>query len=326
MGNGYTVELADLRGYADVVDDIAGYLGRTSGFAARHCASTEFGKMLEPLSAEYSSLLPQMQEVLSDQVQLMQACSVAIDRTLRDYRRTDAEEAERHGGRGRIGNDGRSVPYYGNPMKTLAAPAPRESELPEVDFGFPFDQLAWALEKICGYDVRREVTDFLVGDVVEVSKQSSAWYTVGSATSSYSWYLRNANVTVAKSWTGDAAEATIARMDEWKEALDEQGDAFHQVGEHLKDIAADAVEMAQLAIDLIKFAMDLIASAWAAQAIPVYGQAKFAKKAWDAFKIVKRAWDKISLFLDTLKLILGYFGVLHDKLNPVNLPAAPRHA
>lgn len=326
MGNGYTVELADLRGYSDVVDDISRYLGRTSGYADRHCSSTDFGKMLQPLSAEYSSLLPQMREMLADQVELMQASAAAIDRTLRDFRITDAEEAERHGGRGRISNDGKSVTYYGNPMTRLSSPAPRESELPEVDFGFPFDQLAWALEKICSYDIRREVTDFLVGDVVEVSKQSAAWYMVGSATSSYSWYLRNANVTVAKTWTGDAADSTIGRMDEWKEALDDQGTAFDQVAEHLKDIAADAVEMAQLAIDLIKFALDLIASAWAAQAIPVYGQAKFAKKAWDAYKIVKRAWDKISFFLDTLKLIVGYFGVLHDKLNPVNLPAAPRHA
>lgn len=323
MAGEVTVELGDLRGYADVVDDVARYLGRVSGYADTHCVSTDFGQLLDPLAEEYVSLLPQIKQLLADQVELMEASALAIDQTLRDFRTTDAAEAERHGARVTITDDGKSATYHGNPLTDLSSPSPDESELPEVDFGFPFDQLAWALEKICGYDVRREVTDWLVGDVVEVSKQSSAWYMVGSATSSYSWWLQNANIIVAKTWTGDAATSTIDRMEEWKETLEQQGTDFDQVGKHLADIAGDAVEVAQLAIDLIKFAVDLIAAAWASQWIPVYGQAKFAVKAWDAFHKVKEAWDKIQLFLDALGLVAGYLEVLHDKLNPVNLPAAP---
>ncbi|UUZ61521.1 hypothetical protein [Nocardioides sp. B-3] len=323
MSNATTVELGDLRGYADVVDDVSGYLRKTSSFADSHCTRTDFGKLLDPLAAGYASLLPQIKQLLADQISLMGASAVAIDRTLQDFRTTDGREAERHGGRATITDDGRSATYYGNPLTDFGSPSPTESELPEIDFGFPFDQLARAPETVCGYDVRREVTDWLVGDVVEVSKQSNAWYTVGSATSSYSRYLRNANVIVAKTWTGDAASATIIRMDEWKEILDKQGIDFDRVAKHLADIAADAVEMAQLAIDLILFALDTVASARASQWIPIYGRAKFAMKAWDAFHKVKEAWDKIQMFLDVLSLIVGYLEVLYDELNPVNLPAAP---
>lgn len=323
MSDAVTVELGDLRGYADVVDDLSRYLGRASGYADSHCVSTDFGKLLDPLAAAYAALLPQIRQQLADQVELMEATAIAIDETVRDFRLTDAQEAERHGGRVTITDDGKSTTYYGNPLTDFRSPAPQESELPEIDFGFPFDQLAWALEKICGYDVRREVTDWLVGDVVEVSKQSSAWYLVGSAATSYAWHLSNANTIVARTWTGDAADSTIQRLEEWRETLDQQGVDLDQVGKHLADIAADAVEMAQLAIDLIMFAVDLIASAWATQWIPVYGQARFAMKAWDAFQMVKEAWDKIQLFLDVLSLIVGSLEVLHDSFDPVNLPAAP---
>lgn len=325
MAGEVTVELGDLRGYADVVDDVSRYLGRVSGYADTHCVTTDFGPMLDKLADEYAALLPQMRQFLAEQVELMEASALAIDRTLRDFRTTDAQEARRHGGRATITDDGRSTAYHGNPMTELGSPSPDESELPEVDFGFPFDQLAWALEKICGYDIRREVTDWLVGDVVEVSKQSNAWYMVGSAATSYSQWLQNADIIVARTWTGDAATSTIDRMEEWKETLDEQGTDFGQVGAHLADIAGDAVEVAQLVIDLIKFAVDLIAAAWASQWIPIYGQAKFAVKAWDAYHKVKEAWDKLQMFLDVLGLVVGYLKVLDDKLNPINLPAAPTH-
>ncbi|RYB94502.1 hypothetical protein EUA93_09195 [Nocardioides oleivorans] len=326
MGTQVTVEISDLRGYADVVDDMATYLGRASGYADTHCNATDFGLLLDPLASDYSALLPRMKTLLSDQVALMKANATAIDQTLQDFLTTDAQEAERHGGQATITDDGTSASYYGNPLTEFGSPTPDESDLPEIDFGFPFDQLAWALEKICGYDVRREVTDYLAGDVVEVSRQSNAWYMVGSATGSYSWCLRNANVIVARTWTGDAAESTIQRMDEWKESLDQQGTDFHQVGAHLADIAADAVDMAQLAVDLIKYAIDLIAAAWSSQWIPVYGQAKFVKKAWDAYQIVKKAWDKISEFLDVLNLVLSSLEIIYSSLNPVELPAAPSHA
>lgn len=326
MATAVTVELGDLRGFADVVDDISGYLGRASGYAATHCSSTDFGPMLDPLASDYGTLLPQMQQLLADQVELVRAAAVSLDQTLQDFRTTDAQEAERHGGGVTITDDGKSTTFWGNPLTEFRSPVPNESELPEIDFGFPFDQLAWALEKICGYDVRREVTDWLVGDVVEVSTQSSAWFVVGSATDSYAWHIGNANTIIARTWTGDAADAAVAKMGEWQDALAQQGIDFDQIGAHLSDIAADAVDMAQLAIDLIKFAVDLIAAAWASQWIPIYGQAKFAVKAWDAYHKAKEAWDKLQLFLDLLKLILGYFEILHSKLNPVNLPAAPSTA
>lgn len=237
MSGSVSVELADLRGYADVVDDIAGYLGKVAGHAETHCVATDFGQLLDPLTGQYVTLLPQMHSLLAEQVTRMRTSVVAIDRTLQGFIDTDAQEAARHGAQVTVTDDGRSASYYGNPMTQMSNPTPDESELPEIDFGFPFDQLAWAMEKICSYDVRREVTDYLVGDVVEVSKQSNAWYFVGSATSSYAWYLRNANVTVAKTWSGDAFEATQTRMEEWVDALEQQGVDFDQIAKHLSDIA-----------------------------------------------------------------------------------------
>ena len=40
MAGEVTVELGDLRGYADVVDDVARYLGRVSGYADTHPIDT----------------------------------------------------------------------------------------------------------------------------------------------------------------------------------------------------------------------------------------------------------------------------------------------
>ncbi len=323
MGNDVVVELADLRGYADVIDEIGGYLKQMAGHAETYCTRTDFGPLLEPMGAAYVQLLPQIKAALAEQVSRMQSSAVAIDATLMDLRSTDLAEAARHGTKVAITNDGNSATYYGNPMTDYRVPSPSESELPEINFGFPFDQLAWALDKVCGYDVRREVTDYLVGDVVEVSAQAATWYSVGSGASSYSWYLDNANTTVAKTWKGDAFESTSAAMTAWVTTLAKQHTDLHQVAQHLEEIASDAVQMAQLAVDLIMMAIDMIASAWATQWIPVYGQVKFAKKAWDAYHLVKKAWDKLQDFLDVLSIVVGALEVIYNEFHQTSLPAAP---
>lgn len=325
MAHRLEVELADLRGYADVVDDIAGYLRKMAGHAETHCPDADFGPLLEPMSAEYSKLVPQLITFMDHQQMRMESSAVALDQTLADLRKTDADQAGRFGPRPLIVDDGKTASFYGNPMgpSDFRDPAPREGDLPEINFGFPFDQLATALNWVCGYDIRREVTDRLVGDVVGLSKQAAAWYTVGSAASSYGMYLDNANQTIAKTWRGDSHTQTSAAMAAWVTSLGKQHTDLHEVAMHLEDIASDAVDMAQLAVDLIMYAVDLVASAWASQWIPIYGQAKFASKAWDAFKLVKKAWDALQEFLDVLGLVVGALGVIYNEFDTAELPAAP---
>ena len=319
------VDLPDLRAFADLVDGLSSDLAQVANHVDTHCVSTEFGPLLDKLSGEYVSLLPQIKSYFDEQTSRLRTFATALDRTLTDYVITDDGVAERFGSDGITGGGGKSNRFWTQDMP-LSSPTADESELPEIDFGFPFDQLAWAVDTVCGFDVRREVTDIIVGNVVEVSTQSNAWYSASSLVSTTQWNLWRANSWIGATWSGEAALESIGSSEEWVTTFENEAVDLDNVALHLKDIAADAVEVGQLVVDLILFAVDLIASAWTAQFIPIYGQVKFAKKAWEAYDKCKEAWDKISMFKDLLEIVIGYLRVLHDKFNPVELPSTASYA
>jgi uncharacterized protein YukE len=315
------VELPELRGYAQALDDISRDLGGCEALAASYCGDADFGKIVEDLTSDYAALLPQLKELLGENETLMRDYAVALDRTAADFARTDDGVSSRFEGDG-IGG-GRGTASY--PLTSVGSTTPYASEgdLPEVSFGFVFDNLCWALEKFCGWDVRAAVTDWIAGDTVGLSTQGSCWEVVGTRLGTTKSNIGSCDSRVFDTWSGQAANTHAAGMIVWDTALSSQADGFKDLGQALKELAKEAVNVAQLVVDCIRLAIDLISSAWALQYIPVYGQVKFVKKCWDAYKRAQKALAYLKMIISAVRATKSLVVVMIDSFTPTMLPPRP---
>lgn len=315
------VELPELRGYAQALDDVSRDLGGCEALASSYCGTADFGRIVEDLTGDYEALLPQLKELLAENEDLMRQYSVAVDRTVTDFERTDDGVASRFQGDG-IGG-GRGTASYPLAAVGSATPYASEGDLPEVSFGFVFDNLCWALEKFCGWDVRAAVTDWIAGDTVGLSTQASCWEVVGGRLSTTRDNLGTSDSRLGETWSGQAANSHLLGMIVWDTALRSQAEGFADLGQALKDLAKEAVNVAQLVVDCIRLAVDLIASAWALQYIPVYGQVKFVQKAWDAYKRAQKAVAYLKMIISAVRATKSLLVVMIDSFTPTMLPPKP---
>ena len=315
------VELPELRGYANVLDDVSRDLGGCENLASSYCVDSDFGKIVEDLASEYGTLLPQLKELLTENETVMREYAVAVDRSASDFETTDDGVASRFQGDGIDASQG-TAPYT---LTSVGSSTPYASEggLPEVSFGFLFDKLAWALEEFCGWDIRGAVTDWIAGDVRGLSTQANCWEIVGQRLDTTKGNLTTADLRVGKTWNGQAANSHASGMITWDMALDSQAQGFKDLGESLKSLAKEAVNVAQLVVDCIRLAVDLIASAWALQYIPVYGQVKFIQKAWDAYKRAQKALAYLKMIISALRATKSLVVVMIDSFTPTMLPGKP---
>lgn len=315
------VQLPALRGYAVVLDDVSRDLGACEALASSYCTDADFGKIVEDLTSDYAALLPQLQDLLSENETVMQQYAVAVDRTASDFERTDDGVASRFGGDGIDAS--RGTTSFNLPSVGSSMPYASEGDLPEVSFGFLFDRLAWALETFVGWDVRGAVTDWIAGDVQGLSTQASCWEIIGERLEATRGNLTTADLRIGETWKGQAATTHAIGMITWDMALESQAQGFKDLGESLRSLAEEAVNVAQLVVDCIRLAIDLIASAWALQYIPVYGQVKFAKKAYDAYKRAQKAVAYLKMIMAAIRATKSLVMVMIDSFTPTMLPGKP---
>lgn len=320
------VDLPTMRGYAGYLDDLSRDLGAIAYRAETTCTTADFGRMLEDLCGDYEALLPTLHQVLNDQERLMRDYGTAVDALTLDFERTDDGVARAFkGADGITGGGSTSSAFAGlGPSGTVPTPHPTESAIPEVSFGFVFDKLAWALEEFCGFDVRREVTDFLAGDVVGLTTQAVCWEQLGTRIGLHHDGLVTAQRLASSQWHGEAANSHFAAMIAWDGPLEDQSTMFPELGAYLRELGKQAVHTAQFVVDCIRLAIDLILGAWSLMYIPIVGQARFVKKAWDAYKQASKATAYLRMLWSFLRTVKDYIRVLHDTLTPASLPSAPQ--
>lgn len=318
------VDLAELRGYADAIDDISRDAGGVEHLVASTCVTTDFGKIVEEMTADYAILLPQVKEVLAETEDRLARYARNVDLTAADFLETDDGVASRFQGDGIDARPGTA--NFALASVGTQAPSATEGELPEVSFGFLFDKLAWALEKFTGWDVRAEVTDWIAGDVVTLSLQADCWRIAGERFSTITDNFTDSSIRIQKTWRGDAAAEEFPKALSWSFVLGDHASAMKDLGANLRDLAKEAVNVAQLVVDCIRLAVDLIASAWALQYIPVVGQVKFVQKAWDAYKRAKKAIAYLQMIVSALRFTKSLIVVMIDSITVEKLPGVPAHA
>lgn len=128
---------------------------------------------------------------------------------------------------------------------------------------------------------------------------------------------------IRETWTGKAATAAAAYLDQWVTALREQANAMDQVSGYLHDMVKQAVDMAQVVVAIVKEIISLISAGWSMASIPIYGEIKLVEKVKDAIKLVNDARKVITVFWNALKMVIATFQVAADAFTAESLPAAP---
>ncbi|HCT77120.1 MAG TPA: hypothetical protein DGT23_11120 [Micromonosporaceae bacterium] len=329
------VELGDLRGFAQQVGRASTDMGAGRNYAASNIADAEFGKILELISGDYADLIPKFHNVLREDSTRLGATRDGLNSVAKSYKEADEASAGRlatlpGGGTGTIDDDGVANGFddRGSGAAELIAPGGEGAalpDLPEVSFGFIFDQVCNLITELGGPDPREKVTRWLAGDIDKAAMHVSAWRAVADCADVVKSNLESGSKAITGTWTGDAANAASAHVGKWTATLTDQSAAMRKLGDHLLTMINEAVKMAQVVVDIIQTLVSLISAALTNAAIPFYGQWKLIKTVWEGIKMVWAAIKVIQVFMnalrmviDTIKMCVGYFSI--EKLPPA--PAA----
>jgi len=330
-----TVELADLRGWAQQVGRASTDMEAARNYATAHIADADFGKILELISGDYAAMIPQFHAILQADSTRLGSTRDGLNSAANAYQQADARAAGNlarlaDGTTGTVTDDGVANGFDdpAQPTAELVAPGGEGAsmpDLPEVSFGFLFDKVCDLVVMVGGPDPREKVTRWLAGDIDKAARHVSAWRAVADCVDAVEDNLTAGKKAIANTWTGSAATAATGHMDRWTSALLEQAGAMRAMGQHLWDIIGMAVDMAQVVVDIIKTLVSLISAALSNAAIPFYGQWKLIQTVkegitmvWNAIKVVNVFINAVTLLINTIQMCVNYFKV--DQLPPA--PAA----
>jgi uncharacterized protein YukE len=318
------VELSDLRGWAAQVGRAGADGTGLSDYASSHVTDGDFGAILDLITGDYEALIPAFHSVLATDGERLEATGASLETMADRYRDLDARVAQEFGVGARIIDDGRADGFR-DVADASAVPTPTSTgeELPEVSFGFPFDQLCDLMSSIGGPDPREYVTQWIAGDVGKASLHASAWEHAADGVKAMERNLASGSAAIGRTWDGRAAVRSAEYVEEWVTALSDQASGMSQVSAHLRDMIRQAVDMAQVVVDIIKTVVATAAAAWSNAYIPIYGQIKLVDKVRDLIKLVNDARTVITMFWSALVLIKDGIVMVMHSFDVDALPLAP---
>jgi uncharacterized protein YukE len=318
------VELADLRGWAGQVGRAGTDCDGLASYLSTNVPDGDFGRILSLITGPYEAMATSVREGVATDGQRLDLFGTSLTAVGHDLARTDAKVAQDFGVGARITDDGRvSSAFSDRGATTAAAPSGGGESLPEVSFGWLFDKACELISWVGGPDLREWVTEQIAGDVEKASMQASAWTNAADAMRSCGGNLSHGDAAIRTVWTGKAANAAGAYLDQWLTALERQAAAMDQVGGYLHDMVQQAVDMAQVVVDIVKEIMSIISAGWSMASIPIYGQIKLVEKVKDAIKLVNDARKVITVFWNALKLVIDGIEMTVHAFEAESLPSAP---
>lgn len=327
--SGYTVERSDLRGWAAQVGRGSDDMKSAHGYATGQVTDGDFGFILDLITGPYDDLIGKFHGVLEADATGLDKTSKALTAAEQVYRSTDSQASDEFskldkGSKGKVQEDGQAKGFddRSEPTDKLQPPT-GDITLPEVEFGFPWDQICGLCDSIAGFDPREMVTKWLTGDLGKPLRQSIAWNNTAECTDGVQGNLKSGQEAISHTWTGEGSNAAAKHVGLWLESLTEQADGMRKIEEYLKTSVDEAVKMAQVVVDIVKTVISLLTAALSNAAIPFYGQWKLVKSVWDgvkmfwsAVKVINVFKQAITMVIDGIKMVAGYFDV-------TALPPAP---
>jgi uncharacterized protein YukE len=327
------VEISDLRGWAQQVGRGSKDMGTAHGYGSGHLTDADFGRILELITRDYDALIPKLLGILDADSTGLRTTSAALDASATSYKQMD-ERSRNHftqlpgGGSAHTTDDGVANGFddVQPAAAKLVAPDDGGEDLPEVKFGFPFDQVNDLIAQFTGIDIREALVAQVRGDVRKAARHASAWQHLGECTEAVDGNLDSGRAAIIRTWKGDASTASAGHMDKWGAALTEQSEAMRKVSKYLRDAIEQAVKVAQVIFDVIKTIISLVLAGWSGASIPLWGQWKLIKSIKEAATMIWSAYKVINVFKNALTMIVDGIRMCVDALTMEKLPPAPATA
>lgn len=318
------VELPDLRGWAAQVSRAGADSTGLSGYAATYVPDGDFGRILEVITGDYESMIPQVQAVLSQDGRRLTETGAALTAIAQDFANVDAQVAKNFDARAPVVHYGCPT-GFGDADRAFPLPAPASSghTLPSVSFGFPWNQLCDLMASIGGPDPRVHVTRWITGDIDKAARQAAAWELTAGGLRGVASNLAVGAERINRTWEGRTATRSASHSGRWIRSLEEQADGMDQIGAHVRDMVAQALDLAQCVVDIFKFMLSIATAAWAKAYIPIYGQVELIETVWDLIRMVKRAMKAIGVFTAALVAIKNAILMVAHSFDVQRLPVAP---
>jgi uncharacterized protein YukE len=322
------VELADLRGYADQVGRAGEACASLADYVATFVPDGDFGRILSLITPDYEHLVLRVGETLDADSARLAGTRAGLRHVAKHYARTDAGVAQRFGagfGTGAAAADDETAGPAFRDVETTAPPGPEcgGQVLPEVTFGWVADQVCALVRDLGGPDLRREITDWVAGDVGKASTQASVWEHAAVSVAAVRRNLVQGAVAVATTWEGLAAEAARGHVDAWAGALDEQSDGLTRLAAHLRDVIEQAIDVAQLVVDVVKEIISIVLAGLTLASVPIFGQVQLVDKVRDAVRLANDARKVLTVFWNFLLVVKDSFVLAVDCFTAEALPPAP---
>ncbi|WP_157172075.1 hypothetical protein [Nocardia higoensis] len=324
----FSVEISDLNGWAAQVGRNSGYMENTYTCSLIGMTSTDFGKILEIITADYAELLPKFHDALDTASKRLASTQQALVFASQEYVRVDSdwagEIAELDNGQTiNRTDDGEAAGFNDGVVPGMNMPTRDTRTLPEISLGRMMDKVCDLIELVGGPDPREHITAWIAGDIAEAGTQSASWDRLEEYLENIQTNIRHGQTNIAKTWTGQAATAQAALFGNWDTVWSSQRSAMTQMGSHLRDAVNEAVKLAQVVVDVVRTVIALASAGWGAAVIPLWGQVKMVRTATEAVSVLNEARKVLMLFWSLLRLIKDSIIAAKDVLSRDALPAEP---
>lgn len=205
----------------------------------------------------------------------------------------------------------------------MTCPSVSLATLPEVHFGFPWDQACDILSHVGFPDPREYVTAWIVGDIGKAGMQAGYWDMIGTNLGHVHNNVSHGASLIDRTWEGRSATQQAALVRQWLVALDDQSLGMKVMAGHVRDMVGEALDMAQMVVDTIKFVVSTLAAGWSCAYIPIYGAIKIVEKVKDTWHLINNARKVISVFWSFLNVMKDAIMGAIDVFSATSLPDAP---
>ncbi len=333
MAPGFTVEISDLRGWARQVGRASDDLDSARRYAAGNIADADFGRILEMITGDYAAMLPKLHNILQADSIGLDHERAALNASADVYKAVDGRSRDHFSqlaGGGILHTVDDDVATGFNDLlfaaAMLAPPGGSGVALPEVSFGWIFDEVCDVIVWVGGPDPREHVTRWIAGNIGKAALQVSAWQHVADCVDTVDANLKSGKGAITGTWTGSASTTASAQMDRWGTCLTDQSSKMRQLAGYLGDAVDQAVKMAQCVVDILKEVVYIVSAGLSNAAIPLYGQWKLIKCVKEAIAMINSARKVIRVFWGFLNMVKSFIQVCIFTFSADALPPAPSAA
>ncbi len=328
----FSVEVADLGGWAEQVGRGGSALGKGHSYATSEIADANFGRILEKLTGDYSKFLPVLHTALQLDGDRISEAETALIYAGDEYRKTDrnfATAIAKLDDTPIIVEDDKSVDGFKDiesAVDKLVAPTVDSRTLPVVSFGLILDKAVQVIKTVTDFDCRAEVTDLIAGDIGKAGTQVSAWRNLAASMEVVRVNLKQGQSEIQKTWLGKAATSQTEYFGQWDTSLSKQRQIMATLADHLKHAIDEAVAMAQIIVDALLIIFQTVMGAWSAMTIPGWGQWKLIKSIKNTLTLLNELRTALTLFATLLATIVHFINLSMAVFMPDALPPAPKTA